>query len=91
MNGLPFISRRLEVEQQIGAFPLQIRIKEYATRYLGIVGMPSRPRVPFSRQPILRGIVSSHALACLLPETAWGFSVLLIGKCGRPFARSFRL
>jgi hypothetical protein len=92
MNGLPFIAGRLEVEQQIGAFPFQVRKEEYATRYLGIVGMPSRPRVPFSDDSQSCGaIVSGHALAFLLPETAWGFSVSLIGKCGRPLARSFRL
>jgi len=27
-----------------------------------------------------RAIVSSHALACLLPETAWGFSVFIDWK-----------
>jgi hypothetical protein len=90
MNGLPSIAGRLEVEQQIGAFPFQVRKEEYATRHLGILGMPSCPRVPFSGDSQACGaIVSSHALAFLLPETTWGFSVLLIGKCGRPLARHF--
>ena len=64
MNGLPFIAGCLEVEQQIGAFLLQIRKEEHPTRYLGIVGMPSRPLVPFSNDSqFCEAIVSNHAFA----------------------------
>jgi hypothetical protein len=66
MNSLPFISGRLEVEQQIGAFPFQIRIERHATRYLSVSGVSFRPRVPSLNDGQFCGvIVSCHALAFL--------------------------